>query len=278
MIAVVLSGGGAKGAFQAGVLCALHDEGIHPELVVGTSVGALNAAGLSHLGLLGMVSTWRGIKGIKDVFRDRWWKLPFNGSGRYSMAPLRKTVERISAQPRHPGGPEAVACYVDLKTTAVHHVSNATATPAEFATAVLASASIPFYMEPVDGYLVDGGVREVAPVRYALERMGWQGHLIVITCQPLDKDRAADPFDESWPRALSMGLRALDVRDHETLLNDLSAAVRECGGTDDHGSLKVTVYSPTEYLYSTFDFRPAQLAWALEEGWDVGKAGGTRWA
>lgn len=43
-VAVVLSGGGSRGAYQAGVLDALMRAGVRPDLVVGTSVGAINAA------------------------------------------------------------------------------------------------------------------------------------------------------------------------------------------------------------------------------------------
>ena len=41
-MAFVLSGGGASGAIQVGMLRALTDAGIRPDLVVGSSVGALN--------------------------------------------------------------------------------------------------------------------------------------------------------------------------------------------------------------------------------------------
>jgi NTE family protein len=43
-IVVVLQGGGALGAYQAGVYKALHDAGIEPDWVIGTSIGAINAA------------------------------------------------------------------------------------------------------------------------------------------------------------------------------------------------------------------------------------------
>ena len=42
--AFVLSGGGARGALQVGALRALQEAGIHPDLLVGTSIGAVNAA------------------------------------------------------------------------------------------------------------------------------------------------------------------------------------------------------------------------------------------
>ena len=43
-VALVFQGGGALGAFQAGVLEGLHRAGIEPDWVVGTSIGAIHAA------------------------------------------------------------------------------------------------------------------------------------------------------------------------------------------------------------------------------------------
>ena len=43
-IVLVLQGGGALGAYQVGVYQALHEAGIEPDWVVGTSIGAINAA------------------------------------------------------------------------------------------------------------------------------------------------------------------------------------------------------------------------------------------
>src|SRR5260221_7770866 len=43
-VVLVLQGGGALGAYQVGVYQALHEAGIEPDWVVGTSIGAINAA------------------------------------------------------------------------------------------------------------------------------------------------------------------------------------------------------------------------------------------
>ena len=43
-IVLVLQGGGALGAYQAGVYEALHEVGIEPDWVIGTSIGAINAS------------------------------------------------------------------------------------------------------------------------------------------------------------------------------------------------------------------------------------------
>jgi NTE family protein len=43
-VVLVLEGGGALGSYQAGVYQALHDAGIEPDWIIGTSIGAINAS------------------------------------------------------------------------------------------------------------------------------------------------------------------------------------------------------------------------------------------
>jgi len=50
-LAIVLGGGGARGAMQVGALRALLEAGIKPDLLVGTSIGAINATGLAVWGV-----------------------------------------------------------------------------------------------------------------------------------------------------------------------------------------------------------------------------------
>ena len=50
-LAFVLGGGGARGALEVGALRALFEAGIKPDLLVGTSIGAVNAAGLALWGV-----------------------------------------------------------------------------------------------------------------------------------------------------------------------------------------------------------------------------------
>lgn len=70
-IALVLSGGGAKGAFEAGVIHRLVEGGVTPTVLAGTSAGALNAAALA----VGMppdelVEMWTRLRS-RDVYRPR---------------------------------------------------------------------------------------------------------------------------------------------------------------------------------------------------------------
>src|SRR5512140_3173378 len=43
-VVLVFQGGGALGAYQAGVYQALHEAGVEPDWIIGTSIGAINAS------------------------------------------------------------------------------------------------------------------------------------------------------------------------------------------------------------------------------------------
>ena len=64
--AFVLSGGASLGAVQVGMLQALNDAGVAPDLLVGSSVGAINAAWIAaHRGPEGveaLAEIWRGLR------------------------------------------------------------------------------------------------------------------------------------------------------------------------------------------------------------------------
>jgi predicted acylesterase/phospholipase RssA len=76
--ALVLSGGGSKGAFQVGVVKYLYDQGFRPLIITGTSVGALNAAKLAE-GFLEddeehaasrLEDLWRDIRENEDIYEN----------------------------------------------------------------------------------------------------------------------------------------------------------------------------------------------------------------
>ena len=75
-MAFVLSGGGSLGAIQVGMLQALLEEGIKPDMLVGTSAGAVNAAwvaGLPHCdGVKDLAGIWCGLR-RQDIFPLSPW-------------------------------------------------------------------------------------------------------------------------------------------------------------------------------------------------------------
>lgn len=58
MIGIALEGGGARGAYQAGAYMALKECGIKPQMIAGTSIGALNAALMVQGDLDKMIDLW----------------------------------------------------------------------------------------------------------------------------------------------------------------------------------------------------------------------------
>ncbi len=73
--AFVLAGGGSFGAIQVGMMHSLAKHGVAADLVVGSSVGAINGAYYagdpSLKGVLGLEAIWRGLK-RRDVFPVKW--------------------------------------------------------------------------------------------------------------------------------------------------------------------------------------------------------------
>jgi predicted acylesterase/phospholipase RssA len=78
-VAIVLAGGGAKGSFEVGAVRYLYDQGIRPDILCGTSVGAINAAKLAEgegdptQGLPGLESIWLGLKQNSDMYEHEPW-------------------------------------------------------------------------------------------------------------------------------------------------------------------------------------------------------------
>ncbi|MDX1659041.1 MAG: patatin-like phospholipase family protein [Nitriliruptorales bacterium] len=70
-VGLVLSGGGAKGAFGAGVIAAFEDASIDVDLVSGASAGALNAAAVATgIGADELIGLWSELES-RDVYRVR---------------------------------------------------------------------------------------------------------------------------------------------------------------------------------------------------------------
>jgi len=165
--AFVLTGGGSLGVVQVGMLAALHDHGIEPDLLVGTSAGALNAAHLAGPGTTGdrldsLADLWRRVR-RRDVFapRPRRWLAATVGAvpSLFADTELRALVHRnlgfdLLERARMPV--HVVAA--DLVTGLGVALTDGPSTDA-----VLASAALPGLLPPVlhrGRALVDGGVGE----------------------------------------------------------------------------------------------------------------------
>ena len=106
-IVLVLQGGGALGAYQAGVYHALHEQGIEPDWIVGTSIGAINAsliAGNPHGNRLEALKEFWSRMAYRPPFGVRAWTgLPDMIS--YWKTILRGIPDFLSLTLRRSSGP-----------------------------------------------------------------------------------------------------------------------------------------------------------------------------
>ncbi len=90
--ALVLSGGGGRGAYHVGALRFLEEHEWVPDVVVGTSIGAVNGAALaSGHNARSLWSLWQRLQ-TRDVQKARL--NPLDGNFLLDTSPLRETLER----------------------------------------------------------------------------------------------------------------------------------------------------------------------------------------
>jgi predicted acylesterase/phospholipase RssA len=250
--AVVLSGGGAKGGFEAGALEGILAAGIVPDAYYGTSVGALNAVTMALHGIARLQQEWRSISGQSDVISPKFpLALPWS-TGLYSMAPLRKRLERLVEEGKT-DGPEGVVCYVDMADGSIGY---ATTRDPGIAKYVEASACIPVAMELVDDRYADGGLREQTPLKRALD--DGAERIVVILCNPVTPDLTGPIWEPGFPKLLSTAMRSAEVMSHEIFLNDLHVCRRK-NRIEGYREIDLTVIAPEKSLKDTLDFSPERI-------------------
>jgi NTE family protein len=172
--AFVLSGGGNQGVAQVGMLRALLERGIVPDVVVGTSAGALNGASIATSPTLEKVDeleqVWLGLRG-EQVFPGgtlkRAWNVLRRGDHLSPNDGLLSVLER-AGQAEDFANLEVPLRVVttDLDTGDEILIVGGPVIPA-----LLASAAIPGVFPPVELHghrLVDGAVANLVPISHAL--------------------------------------------------------------------------------------------------------------
>ncbi|NLF12436.1 MAG: hypothetical protein GX597_11675 [Anaerolineaceae bacterium] len=198
---LVLSGGGGRGAYHLGVLQYLEEVDWKPDVIIGSSVGAVNAAALgSGITVAGLRERWMDLTSgdvqkmrIDDVILDN---VLYRRDHVFDLTPWPETLLGCSKKWRDRPWfrPEVINAHdapFEVHVTAV----NANTTRLEFFTNrsdgglrlehILASFSIPLWYGPfqIDGVPYwDGGTLANTPFRKALELDGTE--IVVVTMVP----------------------------------------------------------------------------------------------
>lgn len=211
-LAFVLPGGGALGGYQVGVLRALAEADVHPDVLIGVSAGAVNAAlfawnpgaaGAHHIEQL-----WRSLR-RRDLMRFRPLRMALAALGRFPSfldnRHGRRWLEQQLGTNRIEHAPTPLVLVgTDLRTGGAVAIDSG-----DVVTGILASSAFPGVYPPVTingRTLVDGGV--VADIPLDLTAAAGAASALVLQMPPLAHDT---PPHRALPilfRASTLGVEA----------------------------------------------------------------------
>ncbi len=283
MRALVMSGGGVRGAYQVGVLRKLlADDGGDYDLLCGTSVGAINAAFLAQTpkgepdalqkAFADLEALWLGVNNGRI---KRHW-LPFGVLSAlwkpsiYNSRPLQKWIrEQLDEKKVARSGRKLRVVSVSWKSGEVRVVSEGEPHLHRW---VAASSAFPVMLSPVhihDEPWADGGMRNVTPLGQAID--AGADEIDVLMCwDPF----ARVPFDPRHKAALpGLAVRALDVLADQIMRADIQI----CGlknhlaklDATAHRHVRVRLFSPrTPIDQDPLDFDPAAIRRMIKQGYE----------
>ena len=235
--AFVLGGGGMLGAVEVGMLRALFEADVRPDLVLGTSVGALNGALVSTDPSLAVVDRliglWESAAGSGDVYGDgpvkQVRRAVRTGTHLHSSRPLRdRLAAELGDRTFADLAVEFQCCAASIERAAEHWF-----TDGRVVDAVVASAAVPGLLPPavVDGvHYLDGGIVNSIPVGRAVEI----GATRIFVLQVGRVDRPLTPPRKPWEVArvsFEIARRHRFHREMNAVPPDVEALVLATGGS-----------------------------------------------
>lgn len=277
---LILSGGGSKGAFQAGVIDQLNQQGWEPDAVAGISVGALNGAMVATGKADELVKIWQDLR-EEQVLKRR--KIEGNvksfllhkiGIGKpklgfFDNSPLKKKLRESIGRKFE----KHFYCgTVNIETGDYHeHVARPLMVPWNFLDAIVASTAIPIVFDPIrlDGFLhVDGGVRHMNPIGRILKDHT-PDEIIFITTRKFESEddrRKVNDIVDIAIQTLQIMLDEIfkkDLREFLRINNlvrqaDEQGAVLKKKNGEPYKTYKSLLYEPPEPLGDSLDFSNEQ--------------------
>lgn len=227
--ALVLSGGGAKGAFTAGVVKYLMVElGFNFDLVVGTSTGALIAPLVASQDIANLIHFYENVE-QQDILKDRPDLLAFLFSDALNdTKPLKRLITRFFGDRRRyerlmQSSTEMFVTVVNMQTGEIEYGNQHRDSKPTLLKKILASACVPVMMPPVKigkHQYVDGGVKEIAPFSKAIDEGAT--HIISVILSPDAGHR--EPVRKQFTSSMDILKRTLALLTDEIVDNDLKIA------------------------------------------------------
>lgn len=244
-IAFVLSGGATLGALQVGMLQALEEVGLQPDLVVGTSVGALNGAVVAEHGGLApavdrLLHIWCSLERAA-VFPGSVWgqaRRVLNSQSLHPDTGLRSLVERTLTARRF----EDLSLPLGVLATGALTAHPRLLTSGDLTRALLASSAIPGVLPPVrlaGEPHWDGGLTANVPLRSA-QRLA-AGSLVVLDAGNLcHRRRVPRALPDVIAGALQVAIRQRVLVEAPIVAADLPVLYlpRPCVGHHGHARLR----------------------------------------
>jgi NTE family protein len=174
--AFVLGGGGVLGAAEVGMLRALFERDVSPDLVLGTSVGALNGAMVARdptAAVIGRMSElWTSAARNGDVYGDRRLRTVrravSTGTHIYSAKPMTQRLrEEFGDLTFEDLAVRLQVCAASIERAAEHWFDSGPVVDA-----IVASAAVPGLLPPAkvgDEHFLDGGIVNSIPVGRAVQ-------------------------------------------------------------------------------------------------------------
>ena len=289
--AIVLSGGGARGAFQVGVLKKLFEQGVQPEIISGTSIGAVNGffAAQGSDGVEALETFWRQIEKPHDVYISRWFAVIFMYLGWqwgypsiYKPGRFQKLLRKKVRKTKPEDFVSEFRCgAVDLISGVYRSINQSHPLVDQF---LMASMSVPLAFpakkikdkdKHLGGVYVDGAVRNVAPMMDIIRQYPDVDtvHLVMTSHSEVEEQQDRyKRFERIVARTVDLNLHEIFLRDIESVMIRNELARRAPAGEGEASPagcrpIQLRVYQPLQHdLEDLLAFNPDHIEHAIEAG------------
>lgn len=256
----MLGGGGLRGAVEAGMAKALAETGVRPDMVFGTSIGAVNGAALCSGEFEQMThrleAGWRGLASsgvLRERITGRLSNMLRHGTHLHSSDGLRELLHDWLPYRTF----EQLAIPFECSAACIETSSEAWFSSGPLIDPVLASCAVPTLLPPVevDGlHYIDGGVVNSIPVSRAIEHGATKIYVMHVgnIDTPLRLPRR--PWDIAFV-SFEIARRHRFNRDMATLPSDVTVHVMPTGdsATASYNDIAKLRYNHRDSIASRFD-------------------------